>query len=89
MPNITIVIRSLTDKEPALADVTADELEVGELKQFTILEGGMESGATSVSFYIVLPDGTKVLAETSAAIFNGMAGALIGAEQRFIDNVKL
>jgi uncharacterized protein (UPF0371 family) len=44
------------------------------------LAGGMENGATSVALIFDLPDGRKVLAETSALLFVTAARAI---EARF------
>ena len=46
-----------------------------------LLNGGMESGMHSVSFYIEMPDGSSVFAETSLALFFGAADAFRGRLQ--------
>lgn len=43
--------------------------------EVTALEGGMQSGRTSVAFRFDLPDGRSVLAETSLALFLNAARA--------------
>lgn len=87
MIGITIKVQLKSEGVPIL-DVKPESIVQGELKTFAILEKGMKSGKTSVSFHIELPDGTNVIAQTSAAIFDGMAGALKGAELRFSDLQK-
>ena len=42
----------------------------------TSLKGGMESGKPSVAFIFDLPDGRKVLAETSGELFIAAARAM-------------
>ena len=58
----------------------------GEIKEFSILEGGMVSGKTSVALVAKLDDGSDVFLETSADLFNAMHSALAGAEIRFAKN---
>lgn len=84
MPSIKIVVRTKEDKGLALPDIVGDTVEA-TLVSFVILEGGMQSGKSSVALHIKLPDGTDAIAETSADIFRSMAGALKGAEERFAE----
>lgn len=88
MPHIKIVIREKKDNTPAFENLSESDTVWVEPDGFVILEGGMESGKTSVALSFKLPDGKTAIAETSAEIFNGMAVALRGAEQRFVDNKK-
>lgn len=57
----------------------------GEAVGFSILEAGMQSGATSTALHIKLDDGTNVTVEISASMFLSMAGAVRGACHRFGD----
>lgn len=86
MPSVTIKIGRKNDTEPlfppgegeTLIDVGDQPIEVG------ILEHGMTSGATAVTFIVRLPDGkSRVFFQTSAALFRQILGALDGAEARF------
>lgn len=87
MVHTKIIIKKKNDPTPALEGITSDTKIVnGTIDTMIILEGGMESGKTAVVFHINLPDGSVLIAQTSAAIFETMAGALRGAEQRFEDD---
>lgn len=46
--------------------------------QVAVLDSGMSSGRPSVALRIELPDGTRVLAETSARLFCSAARAIEG-----------
>lgn len=90
MISVRVVINSLEDAkegkpidpEAKLEDITeCEELIVG------ILEGGMESGATSVMLSLRMPDGSVSMAQISAKQFHGIDGALKGAQERFGDQV--
>ncbi len=84
MPQCSIKVQLKTDP-PA----TIDNLKVpyvrGELDTMVILEGGMQSGKTSVALHIITASGESVIVETSAAILEGIAATLKGAEMRFSD----
>jgi hypothetical protein len=87
MPHVAIKIQRKNEADkPLLPDLPADKIIEAELANFCILEGGMVSGKASVSFHIPLPDGTHVIAQTSAAIFEGMAAALVGAKRNWNNN---
>jgi hypothetical protein len=64
--------------------------EIGQLVQdhsviesVGILEAGMQSGKTSLSFNVKLTNGRYVVAEMSAGMFLQLAGAVRGAVERF------
>lgn len=89
MQHVTIRIHSKNDPSPALPEV-AEALKKGEaqaaegtLEYLVILEGGMQSGKTSVALYLKTPDGNYALAQMSAAMFLTMQSAVKGAMARF------
>lgn len=84
MLHTQVIIKEKEDQEPAWKDLNPENTSEGTLDGFSILEGGMESGKTSVALKIALPDGKFVLVQTSADIFRALAGSLEGAEQRFL-----
>jgi len=59
--------------------------DITEAKSMTvgILEGGMQSGATSIMFCLDMPDGTVAMSQCSAKQLRALAKVLEGAEQRF------
>jgi hypothetical protein len=83
MPNVTIHIKSKTDPGPAVKTRDGSTAIIAKLTDFVILEGGMQSGKTSVAIFFDLADGTQCFAETSGEIFNGMAVTLKGANEFF------
>lgn len=79
-----IVIRRISNVKPALDSKNfTGPVNEASLDQFTILEHGMKSGESSVSFFGTMKDGSHVVIQTSASIFKTMSDALEGAEQRF------
>lgn len=71
----------LLENSPPIENYTRCDLTVG------ILEGGMQSGKTSLM--ILLQDGDKVYyAEMSANHFEALGHAVRGAQERFGDNLK-
>lgn len=80
-----VVIQSLEDAKmgKSLVDgVTSENIEKAEELTVAILEGGMESGKTSIMF--ILRDGNKAkVGEMSAAQMEMLIGAFKGAIQRF------
>ncbi len=69
-----------------MADFSKGIVKGGKLKTVVIVEKGMKSGATSLLFHIEMPDGSNVVAETSAALFEMIRAALKGAEIRFFED---
>ncbi len=57
----------------------------GTLEGVAILEGGMESGKTSVMLKVDLPDGSVAIVQTSAAMLLTLAAGCRGAMERFGD----
>lgn len=62
-----------------------DRLEVGVVERLGLLRNGMQSGAASVAVVVVLPDGRRVIGETSWAAlrtaYAGMNASPIVAEE--------
>jgi hypothetical protein len=90
MTGAKIEIRTLKDKEDGIGAECLrgiDKDKVTESKDLTlvIMEGGMHSGATSVTVVIKNDDGTVTMAQTSAAIIRTFEAALRGAEKRFAE----
>lgn len=86
MPDINIAI---VGKDLSGAPPWPNATELIHLPDSTwyvaILEGGMRSGGTSIALRLDLPDGKAVIAETSAALWEGVARAIRGAEDRWRD----
>ena len=57
----------------------------GEISGMAILQAGMQSGKTSVSFIIRNANGTYTHAQLSASLFMAAAAAVQGAQRRFGD----
>lgn len=85
MIGLNILIKTLDDTEPSWPDMTNSNSVVGQLQGASILEGGMESGKSSVGFRIALPDGKYALVETSSELLKNLHAVLLGAEARFAD----
>jgi len=83
--NIKICPKDQT--EPAFPELKPENtlLADAELYGIAILQGGMQSGKTSIGIALKTPDGKFILAQTSAAILSTIYHALVGAEQRFMD----
>lgn len=84
---LTIRIQSKADADagmPAIEGVNnVDQVVQHPKVTVAILEGGMESGKTSLMIALQ-GNGDKVqIAEISAAAFEGLIGAFRGAQQRF------
>lgn len=82
MINVTIKIARKNDPGPMFPEMVGKTVE-GHLESIGILEGGMQSGKTSLVFNMKLPDGSYVMAQMSAGIAGLVAGAVRGAEERF------
>lgn len=82
------ILRKGEQEAPALTQIPIEtKTVVGDLERMVIIEGGMQSGATSIAFQVKMPDGSYVIAETTAKLFRAMAGTLEGAEQRFSETL--
>lgn len=82
MPALPIHIVGRGDPPPfaGTAHLMIDHVADVEL---VILEGGMQSGLSSVAIKLTRPDGTYVLGETSLRLMAGALGALLGAAERW------
>lgn len=87
MPYLKIVILEKDKTDVAFPEVNPKNF-AGELQLTgaSILEGGMESGSTSVGFLLEGPDGKHYFAQQSAEIIMMLAHAIQGAEVRFATN---
>lgn len=84
MPNVNIIVHRKNDPDPAL-HFDVKEVTMVRLEKMIIVEGGMESGKTSVAFILQDPDGKVLIAETSGALLHGMESALRGFELKLLD----
>lgn len=82
--NLTIRIQEKKDAStPLFPEIAKAGYEEGKLESVGILQGGMVSGKASLMLNIKTDDGTYVIAEVSADMFDGAASALRGARQRW------
>jgi hypothetical protein len=84
MPYLNIKVNRINDKEPAWPDIQkCTELS---LERAAILEKGMASGKTSVTFALQDSSGNYFAAQTSVAILETLLGAIKGAEANWNEN---
>ena len=86
MQKLTIKINSIEDAKAGKKIVeTATKENTVECVNLTagILEGGMESGKTSIMFILEMPDGTHAVAQLTQDLLDGLNGAVRGAVERF------
>lgn len=83
MNSIDIRIARLNHPGPLFPEYVADPPDEVVITSMGILEGGTESGRTSICLFMVDDNGVVRMAQVSAAMFHAMNGALSGAEQRF------
>lgn len=83
---LKIKISEIANREPLFPEYEGAE-EV-QFKAFGVIEGGMVSGKTSVCFIFEADDGRTFIAQSSAAIMENMAAALVGAENRFANRAQ-
>jgi hypothetical protein len=90
MPTCNIKICARDSDDIAFPELTPENtISINsELYGVSILEGGMQSGKTSIGIVLQTEDGKFVLAQTSAAILSTLYHALLGAEQRFLENKR-
>lgn len=84
MPHFAISAMRKHDETP-LKFTDEDAVAIGTITDVVMMEGGMTSGKTSITFKIVveLPEPAGriiVLTETSADLLNGLLSAVRGAE---------
>lgn len=83
---ITVRLQSLAQAKGGqcmFPEFIGHPIKNAEPQTFGILEGGMQSGATSVGMHLRLDDGTLVFFQMSAPMFRQLADALTGAELRW------
>jgi hypothetical protein len=76
VPSLNVIL-----EEPAWPELRTrppeDVIHITTPISVAALEGGMESGATSVAIRLDLPDGRVVIAETSLALFLAAGRAIV------------
>ena len=82
MVHANIKIQELGDPPP-FPQLTADDITETNLTDFVVLQDGMASGKTSISFFSKDAAGKVYFTQTSGAMFQAVASALAGAEQRW------
>jgi hypothetical protein len=85
MPNCKIKVHD-KGTPPVEIDGLKPDYKNGEFDTCVILEGGMASGKTSLTFHIIDQDGKSIIVQTSAAILDGIIACRLGAEQRWAAN---
>lgn len=75
-------VNLILDGDGALDDVDPATMREGRFERIIALDSGMNTGLPSVTIVILMPDGTRVIAQTSGRIFC-VAGRAIAA--RFPD----
>jgi hypothetical protein len=78
MTEVTISLSPIKDR-PAGPIFEPATIPCGQLSAVKIIEGETENGRTAIAILITMPDGTKVMAKTTARIIDGIAGAVRGA----------
>lgn len=58
-------------------DLGGKDIDAGEVTSIACLPNGMSSGKPSVSVLLTLPDGRRVLAQTSLALLLTACGAFV------------
>ena len=82
MVHANIKIQEYGDPPP-FPKLKPSDITKTELTDFVVLQGGMASGKTSISFFSKDSDGKVYFTQTSGAIFQAVVAALNGAEQRW------
>lgn len=73
MPEVSIKLRPASEKASPIFQPASTPC--GSLTQVVIMEKETEAGRTAVALLIELPDGTKVMAKTTALIVDGINAA--------------
>lgn len=81
--NVILRIGRKGDTKPLFPELAAGKLAEGNIESVGILEAGMSTGKASLIFNTRMPDGSVVMTQMSAEIFNLIAGGLSGAIQKF------
>lgn len=71
---------------PAVIDGLKPDYKQGNFDTCVILEGGMASGKTSLTFHIIDQDGKSIIVQTSAEILDAIQACRQGAETRWAAN---
>jgi len=86
MIGMKIRIQALSDVregEPLVEGMTPENSEESEDMTVAIQERGTVSGQTTLMFIIKDKNGRHIFKQITAKMFDGLSGALKGAEQRF------
>lgn len=70
---------------PAVIDLLKPDYKTGEFDTCVIMEGGMASGKTSLSFHVIDQDGKSIIVQTSAEILDMIQACIRGAEIRWAE----
>jgi hypothetical protein len=84
MPNCKLKIHD-KGTPPVEIDALKPDYKKGEFDTCVILEGGMVSGKTSLSFHIIDQDGKSIIVQTSAEILEMIQACIRGAEIRWAE----
>lgn len=80
MNHIDVRVVRVGDPAP-FPDLAEKTIRQGTVDRFTVLEQGTTGGRASVGIFATLPDGSIAFIETTARLFEMMAGAARGACQ--------
>lgn len=86
MPHLEIKVHRHNDPDPIFGELAESTDGEMELHGAAILESGMRSGKTSVSFFVKDEKGKYHIVQTSAGIIEMLMGAIKGAEANWRDN---
>lgn len=71
---------------PVEIEALKSDYKTGTFDTCVIMEGGMTSGKTSLSFHIIDQDGKSIIVQTSAEILDAIQSCRLGAEQLWAAN---
>jgi hypothetical protein len=83
MRHVVIKVHAKGDPVPLFPEFQGKKVIHAEMTHFAILEGGMQSGKTSVMLLTPLNDNEFIQTELSAEMFNNLAIAVRSAAERF------
>lgn len=89
MNGLIIRIHRKNEPEPVFPEILGKPLMLGHVDRVAVLEGGMQSGATSVAVLATtqLNGGdVTLMIEMSGAQLEALAGCVRGADARFKEN---
>ena len=80
---VNLKISRKGDKDPLFPEIAKGKWTEGNLESVGILEAGMSTGKASLIFNTRMADGSVIITQLSAEMFNMIAGGLSGAIKRF------